>query len=140
VYKRQALGPGLERTYGISYWVDRPPLRWLVPPLLLLANDEKLAHRKALNAILPDWHNITASITMLHGQRDDLVFPTNVGFARRQLVNAQVKEFILPENRHDIVFNKREYMTDIILEVLRRRDQPEHHLVRQAQESKEVKL
>lgn len=128
VFVSSALGPGLERTYGISYLVDQPPLRWLVPPLLRLANDEKLSHRKALNAILPDWHNITSSITMLHGQRDDLVFPANVEFARRQLVNAEVKQFILPENRHDIVFNKREYMTSIILDVLTHQ---EKHLVQE---------
>ena len=87
-----------------------------------LANDEKLAHRQALEAILPDWPKIRANITMLHGQRDELVYPTNVSFAQHHLINAQVKQFLLPENRHDIVFNKREYMTQIILDILTRRD------------------
>ena len=58
---------------------------------------------------------------MLHGQRDELVYPTNVSFAQHHLVNAQVKQFLLPENRHDIVFNKREYMTEIILNMLTQR-------------------
>ena len=118
VFVSSALGPGLERTYGISRWVDKAPMRWFVPPLLRLANDEKLAHRQALEAILPDWRKITAGITMLHGQRDDLVYPSNVAFAEHQLVNARVKQFMLPENRHDIVFKKREYVTNIILNVL----------------------
>lgn len=122
VFVSSALGPGLERTYPISHWIDTPLLRWGIPPLLRLANDEKLAHREALEAILPDWDKIKASITMLHGQRDDLVYPTNVDFAQKQLVNARVKQFLLPENRHDIVFNKREYMTDILLDILTRRD------------------
>lgn len=122
VFVSSALGPGLERTYPISYLVDSPLLRWGVPPLLRLANDEKLAHRKALEAILPDWPKIRANITMLHGQRDELVYPTNVSFAQHHLVNAAVKQFLLPENRHDIVFNKREYMTQIILDILNRRD------------------
>ena len=118
VFVSSALGPGLERTYGISYWIDKPPVRWLIPTLLRLANDEKLAHRQALEAILPDWPKITAGITMLHGKQDDLVYPTNVAFAQHQLVNAPFKQFLLPESRHDIVFKKREYMTDIILNVL----------------------
>ena len=122
VFVSSALGPGLERTYPISYLADSPPIRWFVPTLLRLANDEKLAHRAALEAILPDWSKIRAGITMLHGQRDDLVYPTNVTFAQKQLVNAQVKQFILPENRHDIVFNKREYVTEILLRILDRRD------------------
>ncbi|GAB3959183.1 hypothetical protein GCM10028805_54820 [Spirosoma harenae] len=118
VFVSSALGPGLERTYPISYLVDSPLLRWGVPPLLRLANDEKLAHQKALEAILPDWPKIRSNITMLHGQRDELVYPTNVSFAQQHLINAQVKQFLLPENRHDIVFNKREYMTQIILDIL----------------------
>ncbi|GAB3978284.1 hypothetical protein GCM10028806_41060 [Spirosoma terrae] len=118
VFVSSALGPGLERTYPISHWVDTPLLRWGIPPLLRLANDEKLAHRKALEAILPDWPKIKANITMLHGQRDELVYPTNVSFAQQHLINARVKQFLLPENRHDIVFNKREYMTQILLDIL----------------------
>jgi len=118
VFVSSANGPGLEYTYPISYLIDQAPLRWLMPPLLMLANDEKLAHGKALREILPDWPKITAGISILHGQRDELVYPTNVAFDRQQLVNARVKEFILPQNRHDIIFNKREYVTDIILEVL----------------------
>lgn len=121
VFVSSALGPGLERTFFVSYLASSPLIRWMVSPILLLANDEKLAHRKALEAILPDWKNIRANITMLHGQRDELVYPTNVDFAQEQLVNAKVKQFLLPENRHDIVFNKRRYMTDILLDILNRR-------------------
>ena len=121
VFVSSALGPGLECTYPISYLADSPLIRWVVPTLLRLANDEKLAHRRALEAILPDWPRIRSNITMLHGQRDDLVYPTNVLFAQRRLVNARMKQFLLPENRHDIVFNKREYMTEILLDILTRR-------------------
>lgn len=122
VFVSSALGPGLERTYPISYLADSPLIRWMVSPLLRLANDEKLAHRKALEAILLDWPKIRSNITMLHGQQDDLVYPTNVSFAQQHLVNARVKQFLLPENRHDIVFNKRQYMTEIILNILTRRN------------------
>lgn len=122
VFVSSALGPGLERTYPISYLADSPLIRWVVPTLLRLANDEKLAHRQALEAILPDWPRIRANITMLHGQRDELVYPANVTFAQKKLVNARVKQFLLPENRHDIVFNKREYMTEILLNILTHRD------------------
>jgi surfactin synthase thioesterase subunit len=122
LFVSSALGPGLERTYAISYFIDQPAVRWLIPPLLRLANDEKLAHRRALEEILPDWPRIRAGITMLHGQRDELVYPSNVGFAQSRLVNAPVQQYLLPESRHDIVFNKRKYMTDVILQILARRD------------------
>jgi len=118
VFVSSALGPGLERTYPISYLVDSPLLHWGIPPLLRLANDEKLAHYQALRAILPDWPRVRAKITMLHGQRDELVYPTNVSFAQKHLVNAPVKQFLLPESRHDIVMNKREYIASILLDIL----------------------
>lgn len=118
LFVSSALGPGLEYTFPISYWLDHPPLRWLVPQLLLNANDEKLSHRRALTEILPDWGRIRAGVTFLHGQRDELVYPSNVAFARQRLVNARVKEFILPESRHDIVENRHDYMAGIIRNVL----------------------
>ncbi|MCY7351164.1 MAG: alpha/beta hydrolase [Cytophagaceae bacterium] len=118
LFVSSALGPGLEYTFPISYWLEHPPLRWLVPQLLLNANDEKLSHRQALAEILPDWGRIRAGVTFLHGQRDELVYSSNVAFAHRRLVNARVKEFILPESRHDIVENKPEYMAGIIKNVL----------------------
>jgi pimeloyl-ACP methyl ester carboxylesterase len=122
VFVSSALGPGLERTYGISYLIDSPLLHWGIPPLLRLANDEKLSHRQALEAILPDWPKIRAGITMLHGKRDELVYPTNVTFAQHHLINAQMRQFLLPENRHDIVINKREYISEILLDILTRSD------------------
>ncbi len=118
VFVSSALGPGLEYTFPISYWIDEPPLRWIIPQWLLNANDEKLAHRRALEELLPDWGRIRAGVTFLHGQRDELVYPSNVEFARKRLVNARVKEFILPESRHDLVINKREYIADVIRKVL----------------------
>jgi pimeloyl-ACP methyl ester carboxylesterase len=118
VFVSSALGPGLEYTFPISYWIDEPPLRWVIPRLILNANDEKLAHRQALEEILPDWGKVRAGVTFLHGLRDDLVYPSNVEFARKKLIHARVKQFILPESRHDIVVNKREYMAEIIRNVL----------------------
>jgi pimeloyl-ACP methyl ester carboxylesterase len=118
VFVSSALGPGLEYTFPISYWIDRPPLRWLIPRLILNANDEKLAHRRALEEILPDWGRVRAGVTFLHGLRDELVYPSNVAFARKKLIHSRVKEFFLPESRHDIVINKREYMAEIIRGVL----------------------
>ncbi len=122
LFVSSALGPGLERIYPISPIIDSPLLRWVVPPLLRLANDEKLAHRKALEEILPDWGKITAGITMLHGKLDELVYPSNITFAQKHLTNARFRQFILPDNRHDIVFRKREYVTKIVLDILSRRD------------------
>ena len=55
---------------------------------------------------------------MLHGLRDELVYPTNVAFAKKHLSNAHFKEFILPDSRHDIVINKRDYIASILLNIL----------------------
>jgi pimeloyl-ACP methyl ester carboxylesterase len=122
LFVSSALGPGLERVYPISPIVENAPLRWVVPPLLRLANDEKMAHRRALEEILPDWAKIRANITMLHGKLDELVYPTNVQFARQHLGKVRFQQFLLPQNRHDIVFTKRQYMTNVLLDILNQPD------------------
>jgi hypothetical protein len=33
-----------------------------------------------------------------------------------------MRQFLLPENRHDIVINKREYISEILLDILTRTD------------------
>ncbi len=83
-----SLAPGKEKTYGISYLIQYPPLRWLIPSTVMVANDEKLSHYQALSEMLPYWERITAPVVLIQGTADRLIFPENVDFAKRNLVNA----------------------------------------------------
>ncbi|TVQ89301.1 MAG: alpha/beta hydrolase [Bacteroidetes bacterium] len=87
-----SLAPGKEKTYGISYIIQRAPFRWLMPAMIRVANDEKLTHYEALTEIVPYWERIIAPVVMIYGTADRLIFPENADFARRKLVNSPVIE------------------------------------------------
>jgi pimeloyl-ACP methyl ester carboxylesterase len=87
-----SLAPGLEHTYRISYLIQYPPLRWLVPQSVRTANDEKLAHYRALRKMEPYWERISAPVVFIYGTADKLIFPENASFAMERLVNSPMVE------------------------------------------------
>lgn len=85
-----AVAPGQEKTYGITPIIDVQPLRRFIPYLLRMPNDEKLAHRRSLEAIANGWEAIRAPVYILHGKADKLIYFPNAEYAREKLVNAPV--------------------------------------------------
>jgi len=88
-----SLAPGKETTYNISYLIQYPPFRWLIPKSVRVANDEKLAHYESLSKMLPMWEQITAPTVLFQGTKDRLIFPENATFAKRHLINAPFVEY-----------------------------------------------
>jgi dienelactone hydrolase len=78
-----SMAPGEEKTYEISYFMDRAP--WLFPPLLMVANHEKLSHRLELEKMEGLWTKISNPIVFIHATADDLVYPSNVRYALKKL-------------------------------------------------------
>jgi pimeloyl-ACP methyl ester carboxylesterase len=92
-----SLAPGEERTYPISYLIRYRPLRWLLPSMVMVANDEKLSHYAALNEMLPFWERITTPVVLIQGTADRLIYPSNSVFARNHLLNASYIDYHLLE-------------------------------------------
>jgi pimeloyl-ACP methyl ester carboxylesterase len=111
-----SLAPGMETTYPISYIVRYPPFRWLLPSKIKVANDEKLSHFDALSEMLPYWDRITAPVIFIQGQKDNLIFPENVQFAKKQLVNVPYVEYHMLEGEGHFLQLK---YKDFVLERLR---------------------
>ena len=85
-----AVAPGQEKTYGITPIIDVEPIRRFIPYLLRMPNDEKLAHRRSLEAIANGWEAIRAPVYILHGKADKLIYYPNAEYAKEKLVNAPV--------------------------------------------------
>jgi pimeloyl-ACP methyl ester carboxylesterase len=101
VWVSPALGPGLEKIYSISYLIQYQAFRWIAPRMLQVANVEKLSHQAELKKMLGDWSKIKVPVSHFHGDEDELVYPENVDFARKQLVNAAWYEaIVIPGGRH----------------------------------------
>lgn len=119
LFVSSSLAPKEEKIYGISHMIKRRAFRWIFPKLIRIANDEKMAHQKALEEILPDWKNIRANIHILHGDADKLIYPSNVAFAQKQLVNAaKVAVKWIPNMGHKISYAHPELIQAALMTLL----------------------
>ncbi|TAE18518.1 MAG: alpha/beta hydrolase [Bacteroidetes bacterium] len=114
-----SLAPREEKIYGISYMIRRRAFKWLFPKFIRVANAEKLAHEQALQEILPTWGNIKTRIHVLHGTADNLIYPANVAFAEKQLINAQSFQVQwIPDMGHKISYAHPEIIQKALLALL----------------------
>lgn len=114
-----AVAPDEEEIFDISYPTTNPWLRWLVPQAIDNANIEKLGHREELLRMKPFWKNIEAITTIVHGEKDDLIYPENAHFAERNLINAKkVNKIMLPNEAHGIPFTNPDLFRDLIMTAL----------------------
>ena len=114
-----AIAPGEERVFWFSPAIETPLLNWTVPRMLQSANTEKLHHKEELTKMLPLWQKIRVPVIYLQGDKDELVYTTNAGFARKQLVNAPFVEInMIPGRGHLIAFSERKLVTEKIMKMI----------------------
>jgi pimeloyl-ACP methyl ester carboxylesterase len=114
-----ALAPGEEKTYWFTPMIEGPLFHWFVPRMLQTANAEKIAHRHELEAMLPLWKNIRVPVNYLQGAQDELVYPSNADFAKKELVNSPHLDVqLLPQRGHLIAFVEKTRIRNSILDVL----------------------
>lgn len=115
-----SFAPGQEYTYPIiSEMLDSRWFRWFFPKVLRVANDEKLSHESALREIQDGWENIRASVILLHGKADGLIYYSNAEYARRRLKNARFLKLIsLDGLGHSILDDRPDLVAENILELV----------------------
>ncbi len=107
VLMSSSMAPGEERIYGISYWIEKVP--WLFPPLVVVANREKMGHYDELKKMEPYWDRIKTPLLFIHSTSDDLVYPGNIPFVLSRL-NAEVKwdTLWIQNGEHSLYWSDRE--------------------------------
>lgn len=114
-----SLAPGEEKTYWFTRAVEHPLLNWFIPRMLQSANTEKLAHKEQLEKLLPYWKNIRIPVTYLQGEKDELIYTSNIPFARKYLTNVPSLDIEIFKNRpHFMLFTEKEAIKKKILEML----------------------
>jgi pimeloyl-ACP methyl ester carboxylesterase len=90
-----------------------------LPITFQVANAEKLSHKKELEEMVPLWDKIKAYCTILHGSKDELVFPSNALFAKSKLINASKVDLIMvPESGHDLSWTQPDLIKESILKTI----------------------
>ncbi|MEL6536226.1 MAG: alpha/beta hydrolase [Bacteroidota bacterium] len=89
-----SVAPGQEKIYKASYFIKLPGLKQLTPTMITMANVEKLNHYEQLKAMEPLWDHIDVPVTILHGNRDDLIYYDNALFAQAMLSQSPQVELV----------------------------------------------
>ena len=111
--------PGKETTYWVTYPTSQSTLSWLVPRSLRVANAEKLSHKYELEKMKPHWPNIIAPTVIMHGDADQLIWPSNARYSEQQLVNAASVEVMMqPTLGHNFIWQGRQYIKQAILKLV----------------------
>ncbi|WP_247232712.1 alpha/beta fold hydrolase [Telluribacter sp. SYSU D00476] len=119
LFVSSSLAPGQEYTYPISYAIASPWFRWFFPTLVLVANDEKLSHQKALEDIQDGWERIQSKIILLHGKADGLIYYSNAEYAQKRLINATSLKLVPLEGiGHTILWDRPDLIRESLLELI----------------------
>jgi pimeloyl-ACP methyl ester carboxylesterase len=115
-----AIAPGQETYFDISYAMRVPILKYMFPRMLVVATDEKWAHRKELEKMLPDWASIRVPIIYVQGENDEIVNPkTTPVFAKAQLINVPSLEIVMiPNQKHFLTFPQHKLLVEKLVALL----------------------
>ena len=104
-----SIDPEQEHTKWYQYPADWTVFSWMLPDGLVVANREIRALKPELSRMLPLWSNITQRVTVIQGEKDDLVPPENADFAERMLTRAASVHIVrIPEMNHFIPWTRYE--------------------------------
>lgn len=106
-------------------WFRKPMnwwgVRWMFPLSMVVSNQEILPLKGELEKMLPMWPHITCPVTVIQGDKDDLVNPGNAAFTRRMSVNSpEVDTVMVPGGSHFIVWSKKDLVVKEILKMVER--------------------
>ena len=94
-------------------------VRPLLPAEIDVSNQEILPLRGELTRMLPGWKTLTLPITVIQGEKDQLVPAANADFVKRSAVNAPVKVVMIPGMNHFIPWERPGVIREAILSHLK---------------------
>ena len=112
-----SLDPVLESPRWYNRLAEYKVLKWMIPSQLLLANDEVMVLQNELEEMLPLWDSLDLPVTVIQGQKDNLVNPANADFAERMLANG-LKTVRVPKAGHFVLWKQPGLIKSELLEML----------------------
>ncbi|MGB1207060.1 MAG: alpha/beta fold hydrolase [Chitinophagales bacterium] len=113
-----ALSPEDERVFWVSYPADFFLIKWLLPKPIRVSNDEKLAHAEELRKMLPFWKNVNIPTTIIQGDKDWIVPPTNADFAEKMIAEEYLNLIRIDSASHFLPWTQFDLVKKLILEQL----------------------
>lgn len=102
-----SIDPDQECTLWYQYPADWPILSWMIPSDLVVTNREIRALKSGLIEMLPLWPKVTQRVSLIQGEKDDLVPVANADFAARVITKAESLTIIrIPNQNHFLPWNQ----------------------------------
>ena len=87
--------------------------------MLISAADEKFAHHKELEKLLPEWKKIHVPVVYIQGENDDIIYTTTALFARQHLINAKSLDItMIPNQSHFLSVSQHQLINQKLLLLL----------------------
>ncbi len=114
-----AMDPAFEQPQWYHAVASSPAGKRMLPPDLLVANEECHAFAGDLENMVPLWSAVTCPVFLIHARDDSLADFRHVAFAKERLANASVEVFDLPDGDHFLPWNRREILLGAMLRMAR---------------------
>jgi pimeloyl-ACP methyl ester carboxylesterase len=111
-----ACDPIKEKFWWFSKPVNSKFVRFFLPKYANRASDEKFVHIKELQKLLPEWQKIKCPVTILQGEKDWIIEPSNGSFVDSVLKNSPRRFIFLPQNGHLLTAERYDLIRGILLE------------------------
>jgi len=110
-----AIEPDKEKYWWFHLFIRGGLVRALMPRFVNNATDEKFAHVEELKKLMPEWSKLSVPITMVQGGEDNVVYPSNLDFARKVLLGKPAEFVFLPGSGHMIRSQNPDLVRSIVL-------------------------
>lgn len=110
-----SIKPTAEKTYGISYLMIAPVIKYLFPAIFRMSSEEKFSHAREL-ALLKNWDSIKSPTSIVHGDQDRLVYFSNAEFVKEKIPHSKL--YVMENKGHALMFTDPGYLKKILWEVL----------------------
>jgi pimeloyl-ACP methyl ester carboxylesterase len=109
-----SVDPALEKTKWFQYPADWIPIRWVIPSELRVCNEEIFELKHGLTEALPLWSRISARMSVIQGDLDELVPPANVDFLDKILVRPLSNRVVIVGMNHFIPWRAPDRIWDVL--------------------------
>ncbi len=113
-----AISPKHEKMFFINGPGSKGPIRWILPKVFRVANDEKMAHQAELIKLLPDWERINTPIYYYHGSEDDVVPYANLSFIENRVSTEILKVETLEGEGHFLPWRNYAFVKQKLIDIL----------------------
>jgi len=123
------VAPSIDPATEHPRWYNRAMtwkmIQWLMPDDFEWSNEELMPLDEELVRMTPRWRDLRVPVTVIQGDKDELVDPRTADFAQRVMPGSLTRIVRVPGQGHFVLWKRRDLVVDEILALLDRTQPPD---------------